>query len=745
LQPGLSETINNFGKCPKRPAVFDLATACCSSLFFLSGFAALGYEILWTRLLSLILGAESLGVLGVLAGFFAGIVIGAVVFDRKLARVRHPVRVFAAFEVFIAVFAILSPHLLYGLARAVPAVLGPIAGDNDTLVALALSVTVAGGVLLPATLFMGGTLVALVNARLRAMPADPQGRGLGRLYAANTIGAAAGTMASVYLVLPALGLASGSVALASLSLVSAVSALLWERRHRDWSGEITRPEPIPTPAPFGRALYLLAFGTGLAGIGLEIAAIQLVSQVLENTVYTFANLLAVYLVGTALGASLFQRAPVDGQRRGLLAELLLGLTLSVALLAVLLGQAPAVLRTIAPPGSSYAWHLLSELALSFIVFLAPTIAMGATFSLIVGTFESSGVGTAYGVNTLGAALAPFVFGLMAIETIGFLPTLYLVMGTYFLLCCLGARIAALPWRWILTASAVSFAAWLLAPRALDLIDIPRGWTVLARQEGQMGAVIVTEQESEGDPWALPPRRLQVNKHFRMGGGASFGEKRMGHLPLLLAPGAREALFLGVGTGTTLGAVRQYPLETVEGVEIVPQILKQMHWFDALNEGIRSDRRVRLHAADARRYVAASRERFDVIVADLFHPGRDGAGSLYSREHYRALREHLREGGLTAQWVPLYQFDEYNLKVLVRTFLEVFPEVHSFLGLYSGSTPLLLLVGRAPPSGDDGLVLDADFLAANLGPERPAGKVVANESDLLAAYLTDREGLAAAPR
>jgi spermidine synthase len=188
-------------------------------------------------LLSLILGAESLGVLGVLAGFFAGIVIGAVVFDRKLARVRHPVRVFAAFEVFIAIFAILSPHLLYGLARAVPAALGPIAGDNDTLAALALSVTVAGGVLLPATLCMGGTLVALVNARLRAMPSDPQGKGLGRLYAANTIGAAAATMASVYLVLPALGLASGSVALASLSVVSAVSALLWERPHRDWSGE----------------------------------------------------------------------------------------------------------------------------------------------------------------------------------------------------------------------------------------------------------------------------------------------------------------------------------------------------------------------------------------------------------------------------------------------------------------------------------------------------------------------------
>ena len=47
-----------------------------------SGFAALGYELLWTRLLSLVLGSESLAVLGVLAGFFGGMVFGACYFNR---------------------------------------------------------------------------------------------------------------------------------------------------------------------------------------------------------------------------------------------------------------------------------------------------------------------------------------------------------------------------------------------------------------------------------------------------------------------------------------------------------------------------------------------------------------------------------------------------------------------------------------------------------------------------------------
>ena len=53
------------------------------------------------------------------------------------------------------------------------------------------------------------------------------------------------------------------------------------------------------------------------------------------------------------------------------------------------------------------------------------------------------------------------------------------------------------------------------------------------------------------------------------------------------------------------------------------------------------------------------------------------------------------GGLFAQWLPLYQLDKRNLQTILRTFLEVFPGSHSFLGLYNTDTPPLLLLGRVP--------------------------------------------------
>ena len=55
------------------------------------------------------------------------------------------------------------------------------------------------------------------------------------------------------------------------------------------------------------ALLLLLALTGLLGIGYEVLVVRVLSQVTEDTVYTFAMLLAVYLVGSAAGAAGYQR------------------------------------------------------------------------------------------------------------------------------------------------------------------------------------------------------------------------------------------------------------------------------------------------------------------------------------------------------------------------------------------------------------------------------------------------------
>jgi spermidine synthase len=360
--------------------------------------------------------------------------------------------------------------------------------------------------------------------------------------------------------------------------------------------------------------------------------------------------------------------------------------------------------------------------------------MGAIFSHLMSFVEARGVGRAYALNTLGGAFAPFVFGLLAIRSVGYAWALYLAGLAYLGLLLTLPGTARSPRR--IGIAAVVLVLLLAAPRPLILVPIAEGWTAVARYEGLMGLVTVSEARTG----PAVRRRLQVNRNFRMGGDLSFGEQRMGHLPLLLAPEARNALFLGVGTGATLSAARYYPLERIDAVELVPEIVQTLPHFEHVNEMAYLGSEVWLHAADARRYLAASDQQFDVIIGDLFHPARDGAGSLYSLEHFREVRSHLSPDGLFAQWIPLYQFDAETLRTVIRTFLAVFPEVHSLLGLYSASHPPLVLIGRAPSAPDRSLTIYSDSLRQRLEDPAYERLLMQDPRDLLASYMLDRVGL-----
>jgi spermidine synthase len=221
---------------------------------------------------------------------------------------------------------------------------------------------------------------------------------------------------------------------------------------------------------------------------------------------------------------------------------------------------------------------------------------------------------------------------------------------------------------------------------------------------------------------------------------AFGERRMGHLPLLLHPDPQDVLILGVGTGATAGAVTSFDLRHVDAIELVPAVLDQLHYFDAINGMLREAPNVDLHAADARRWVSASDATYDVVIADLFHPARDGAGSLYAREHFDNVRAHLRPGGTFTQWLPLYQLDDATLRLIVRTFVDVFDESYAWLGIYNVQTPAVALVGRV----DDDAPLQIELAALRTQLTAPIYDqlLMSDPRDLLGAYLMDRDGLVA---
>jgi spermidine synthase len=189
-------------------------------------------------------------------------------------------------------------------------------------------------------------------------------------------------------------------------------------------------------------------------------------------------------------------------------------------------------------------------------------------------------------------------------------------------------------------------------------------------------------------------RLHINNRVQEGSSASGQvETRLAQMPLLLHPSPRTALFLGYGTGYTANAAALDPRVSVQAVELLPEVIDAAGIF-ALKQGApASASPVATIAADARRYVQSTIDRHDVIVADLFHPARNGAGSLYTVEHFSAVKSRLEPGGLFCQWLALHQMDIVTLRSIVAAFLQVYPNAVAVLASNSLDTPVLGLISR----------------------------------------------------
>ncbi|WP_027556957.1 spermidine synthase [Bradyrhizobium sp. Cp5.3] len=675
-----------------------------------SGFAGLGYEIVWTRQLSLALGTEMMAVLGAIAGFFGGLALGAFALDALIRRSRSPWRVYAILEAIIAAWGLVNVWLLPAAGRA----LSPLLGTEPSPALLwAGSFALPTLVLLPATTAMGGTLAALERMTREARG---EARVAAGVYGANTAGALAGTLASTFLLIPALGFSGTLVCLAGVNMFCALSALaVGAASGKARAAEVARPKPVRE-----LRLTFILFVTGLLGIAFEVLVVRLAAQVMQDTVYTFAGLLAAYLLGTAAGGLLWQRAGLHAQE-GSLRGLLAGTAFACVMTA---SFAPYVGRLVE---TASAAGVLGELAVAIALFLAPSTAMGALFGLLAQQVrdQRGSVGWAVGVNSLGASIAPLVAAQFLIPTFGTWKPLLLVALGYLLLLPPGWP--ALAW----TAAPAIFALLLWAHPALPLTKVPSGGALLAVHEGPMVTASVVDD-------AAGVRYLEVNGHFRMGGTSSVrSDYRQAMLPLLLHQAPHQALFLGIGTGATVAGGSQMPGVSVLGVELSQEVVDLLPWF----AGPAGAPASRVTVADARRFIAADTGRYDVIVADLFHPALDGSGALYTVEHFEAVKRRLAPGGVFCQWLPLYQLDLPSLRAIIRGFLDIYPDGSAWLNHYSVRTPMLALV-----SAGDGGYFDADALAARL--RDPAVAQVARPLgfeapiDLLGQYLGGPRALSA---
>jgi spermidine synthase len=689
------------------------------ALMVASGFAALGYQIVWTQQSALWLGHDAAAVLAVVAAFFGGLAVGALVLGSRIDRSAKPARWYAVCEGAIG---------LWSLALAL--LLGPVAGwllditGAQPSPAWQWTVAFCGVflLLLPATAAMGATLPAMerVVAQMRR-----EGASIAALYAGNTFGAVLGVLGAAFWLVPELGLARTAAVCVALNLLCAALAL---RLFGEQAGEAAPPSDS---AASGALLWLGA--TGFLGIGYEVLVVRVLSQVAENTVYTFAILLAVYLVGTALGAAAYHRwldnlGDPTRLRERLLRSLAAACLLGMASLAAAADLKAAVLQTL---GSSMAAALGAEATLAAAAFLPPTLVMGALFSHLSITARARGIsfGRALGVNTLGAAMAPLLFGVIALPALGAKFSLLLVAAGYLGLSLAQAWLA--PSFWLAAGATLALAIW--AP-SLRFVQVPEGGRIVSYAEGAMAAVSVVED-------GAGVARLHINNRQQEGSSATlYADSRQALLPLLLHPTPRHALFLGLGTGVTASAAAEDPTVEVDAVELLPEVIDASAYFRREFEDPGANPRLHLMRADGRRFVRTAPERYDLIVSDNFHPARSGSGALYTVEHFKAVRERLAVHGLFCQWLPLHQLDLQTLRSVVRAFITAYPNSWALLATNSLETPVLGLLARR-----DGERFDVEEVRERLTsvtmPHHPAEFGIADDLALLGSFIAGPRALA----
>ncbi|HVU52904.1 MAG TPA: fused MFS/spermidine synthase, partial [Polyangia bacterium] len=166
---------------------------------------------------------------------------------------------------------------------------------------------------------------------------------------------------------------------------------------------------------------------------------------------------------------------------------------------------------------------------------------------------------------------------------------------------------------------------------------------------------------------------------------------VGLLPLLLYEGQAPptVALVGFGSGVTAGAVTQYPIKSLEVVELEPAIYRASHFFDNDNHRPLENPKVTARVGDGRNFLTQRSDKFDVIVSQPSNPWLTGVSNLFTREYFRDVKTRLAPHGLFCQWAQLYEMSPWNIKTIYRTLRDEFPYVYVFAAEDLSSDTILI--------------------------------------------------------
>ncbi len=405
--------------------------------------------------------------------------------------------------------------------------------------------------------------------------------------------------------------------------------------------------------------------SGFAALALEIVWFRVLVLFLPATTYAFTTMLATVLGGIAAGSALAARHLARPRRWADVLAWVQGATSVVVLLSLAL------------LGATYAagWRTSGLTQAAAVAILPAALLMGYAFPIALALWTRVGlpaeapgrpVGRLYSANVVGGIAGAIVGGFVLLPQLGSRRAL-IALAALYLLTSLAMFLPRRRWQPAALLVVLFVAGARIVPDPFDVTLARRhgaGERIFWREEGVQTTVSIHTGAFRG--W-----RMYLDGLHQASDAPEMVRlhRLIGHLPMVLHPDPRRALVVGLGGGATPGAVSQHAAD-VQVVELSRSVREGAAFFRHVNYDVLNRDNVDVRVDDGRNFLSLTRDRFDVVTADLIQPIHAGAGNLYSREYFSLVRNALAEGGLVLQWIGHRPETQY--KLIMRTFLEVFP-------------------------------------------------------------------------
>ncbi len=636
-----------------------------SLLFFFSGFAALCYQIVWTRLLLYTFGNTTYSVVAVLAAFMAGLGLGGYLFGKYSHKFTNPLKVFGLIELGIGIVALLTPVLFLTVNNLYLWILNSNLVASDTTLVLVKFIATCIAIL-PATTLMGGTFPIVLSSCLRLKASHP--KLTGRLYGVNTLGAICGALFTAFIAIEIFGLKNTVYLTVLVNIAIFISTILIPSSTRKSFTSIYRPSEkniIPLQN-YKTSFVIILYGlSGITSMALEVLWIRLLAPLLGTYIYAFSLILVTFLSGLMLGSFMYGKYASKITKTFMflgLSEFVISLSAFFSIIIISSGVLPhnAVLQTI-------------------MVVFPGTFAMGTILPAITSLSKreklGSFIGKALFFNSLGSTLGPIIAGFVLISTLGSTRSVLVISAVTSLIAALlflmeNKQNATNKKRLFVMSTTFSVLIITLILSGKDKILSQRfikHQKALHQNENQLFyedevATVFAYSSPDHKKSGLIIDGIETTRLVSE-------TKLIAHLPLFIHPHPKKVLIIALGMGTTFRSSLTHDVEKVDVVELVPSVSKMFSLFHPNSAEVLKDPRGKIIINDGRQYVHTTKEKYDVVTIDPPPPVNSaGTTVLYSQELYREIKQKLNDSGVVQQW---FFFDttttEREMMVLVRSF------------------------------------------------------------------------------